>query len=437
MPLFSVIIPVYNAEQYLVECVQSVLGQDFKRLEIILVDDCSTDKSGKLCDSFAKQNKNIKTIHQRKNCGVSVSRNVGINAASGKYIIFLDSDDYLSDGCLNGIAKLIDEKPETDVIIGKFICNPEINKEFCYDYLFDRNDISKSETDDVIAHINLSGFMGVCWCYIINHKFIKENNLHFIPVRIFEDTEFTVRLLCLCRKFVFYDELFYCHRRRAGSLGQSINRNYGASGLLAVSGMCKFIKDHYLSNAKKEFVYSRIKNVLNVFVLCMFVHNREEIYELSIIIEKNIDSFKVLENISEDFDLYFFIETFGAYHGLVLYKTFITEKTISLIKNIRGREFYIFCAGIFGEGVARILRNEGYSVKGFLDNNKALQGSIIFDLNVSSPAILSNKSKDELSDIFVIICNQSRDNVKEITSQLKEIGLGEEQISFSNILEML
>ncbi len=102
------------------ECIQSILKQNFKSLEIILVDDCSIDKSREICDYFAENNKNIKVINHQKNCGVSVSRNTGINAASGQFIIFVDSDDYLFEGCLNGIARLIEKNPVMDVIIGKY-----------------------------------------------------------------------------------------------------------------------------------------------------------------------------------------------------------------------------------------------------------------------------------------------------------------------------
>ena len=91
--LFSIIIPVYNSEKYLFQCIQSVLNQKYSNVEIIIVDDCSTDKSLTIIRSFAKRYNNIKIICNKKNEGVSVCRNKGISNAVGKYIIFLDSDD--------------------------------------------------------------------------------------------------------------------------------------------------------------------------------------------------------------------------------------------------------------------------------------------------------------------------------------------------------
>ena len=94
-PLFSLIIPIYNSEKYLFECINSVIEQQFDNFEIILVDDFSTDQSIKIAKSFLKKNKNIKIIRNKKNEGVSVCRNKGIKIAKGKYIIFVDSDDFL------------------------------------------------------------------------------------------------------------------------------------------------------------------------------------------------------------------------------------------------------------------------------------------------------------------------------------------------------
>ncbi len=93
-PLISVIIPVYNVEDYLDKCLESVVNQTYKNLEIILIDDGSTDSSGKMCDAWAKKDKRIKVIHQ-KNGGLSAARNTGIKVAKSDYIGFVDSDDWI------------------------------------------------------------------------------------------------------------------------------------------------------------------------------------------------------------------------------------------------------------------------------------------------------------------------------------------------------
>ena len=105
--LISVIVPVYNVEKYLDNCVQSILRQSYTNLEIILIDDGSTDKSSQLCDEYSQKDKRIKVIH-KKNGGQSDARNVGITVATGKYIAFVDSDDYIDEQFLDCLLSTID-----------------------------------------------------------------------------------------------------------------------------------------------------------------------------------------------------------------------------------------------------------------------------------------------------------------------------------------
>ena len=93
---YSIIVPAYNVENYLEQCINSILVQSFNNYEIIIVNDGSTDKTGKICDNFASKNKQIKIIH-KKNGGLSSARNTGLEFASGEYNIFLDSDDFWID----------------------------------------------------------------------------------------------------------------------------------------------------------------------------------------------------------------------------------------------------------------------------------------------------------------------------------------------------
>lgn len=106
MPKFSIIVPVYNVEKYLDECVQSIVNQDFSDWELILVDDGSTDSSPALCDGYSAIDSRIITVHQ-KNGGASSARNNGIDSAHGSYIMFLDSDDYYND---TSALSLVNEK---------------------------------------------------------------------------------------------------------------------------------------------------------------------------------------------------------------------------------------------------------------------------------------------------------------------------------------
>lgn len=117
-PLISIIVPVYNVETYLAKCVDSILAQTYPNLEIFLVNDGSSDCCGKLCDEYAKEDKRIKVIH-KKNGGLSDARNVAIDVATGEFITFIDSDDYVTDDYIMTLYSLI-EKYECKVSIALY-----------------------------------------------------------------------------------------------------------------------------------------------------------------------------------------------------------------------------------------------------------------------------------------------------------------------------
>lgn len=114
MDVISVIVPIYNVEKYLVRCLQSIIKQTYQNLEIILVDDGSTDTSGKLCDKFAEKDSRIIVIH-KKNGGLSDARNVGIDKSSGSYLVFVDSDDWIDPDMIS-ILYNVAQKNNSDII---------------------------------------------------------------------------------------------------------------------------------------------------------------------------------------------------------------------------------------------------------------------------------------------------------------------------------
>ena len=114
MPTVSFIVPVYNVETYLPKCIESILDQTFNDIEIILIDDGSTDNSGNICDKYQIQDSRIQVIHQN-NQGISHTRNIGIEQAKGKYISFIDSDDFVSNNYTEILLKAINRDTEIDI----------------------------------------------------------------------------------------------------------------------------------------------------------------------------------------------------------------------------------------------------------------------------------------------------------------------------------
>lgn len=118
LPFFSIVMPVYNVEEHLSQAVESVLAQTFSDFELILVDDCSPDNSGTLCDTFCQQDSRISVVHLAENGGVSNARNIGQKKAVGQYLMFMDSDDTVTDGLLADVHRFLSEHPADVVVFG-------------------------------------------------------------------------------------------------------------------------------------------------------------------------------------------------------------------------------------------------------------------------------------------------------------------------------
>lgn len=125
--ILSIIVPIYNSENYLEQCINSLLRQTYRNIEIILVDDGSTDRSSEICDNYEKKDARIKVVH-KKNGGVSSARNVGIHIASGEYVIFVDSDDWLDEDACQKIAGEIEEPYEWYLWSSKRFTNSQVKK---------------------------------------------------------------------------------------------------------------------------------------------------------------------------------------------------------------------------------------------------------------------------------------------------------------------
>ena len=146
MPLISVIVPVYKTEQYLRQCVDSIINQTFKDFELILVDDGSPDNCPAICDEYANNFENVKVIH-KANGGLVSARKAGTNVASGQYVLAVDSDDFITDDYLQGFADAI-EKNNADIVVGGFCTYNETNTTpFCCATSKGYYDKSKLESD--------------------------------------------------------------------------------------------------------------------------------------------------------------------------------------------------------------------------------------------------------------------------------------------------
>lgn len=174
---FSVIIPVYNCENYISRCVSSVIEQVYTNFEIILVDDGSTDKSLEICEHWAKLDKRIKVIKQ-KNQGPGVARNQGIKKATGEYIVFIDSDDYVDVDYFERVHNYI-KKYETDIVFIGFQFEEQLSQRKIAEVKMEEGYYDKREFHTIIKTLIDNDMFGYTWCKISKRKLLLEHNLKF------------------------------------------------------------------------------------------------------------------------------------------------------------------------------------------------------------------------------------------------------------------
>ena len=243
----SVIIPVYNSEKYLPECIESIRRQNFQNIEILLVDDGSTDRSSDICDVFANKDQRIKVIH-KKNGGVSAARNTGIDAARGKYLIFVDSDDYLDTECIQTLYDAISKEDIIDcVFCGLRYVYEETNQKT--EYLLPEVTIrSEKEFNKYYLKIRQKfGFYTAC-AKIYKKKIIEQYNVRFNEkLAVFEDGTFTWNYLERCNVFSCVEKAMYNYRQYSSeSLLKRFNEN--APDALQI----KFKEEEYLRNRLQD-----------------------------------------------------------------------------------------------------------------------------------------------------------------------------------------
>lgn len=223
MMKISVIIPIYNVVFYLQECVNSVIKQTYKNLEIILVDDGSTDECPNICDTYAKQYSNVKVVH-KQNGGLSDARNVGILNSTGDYLLFLDADDFWKDS--TAVQSLVDRINLThaDLLNYSYIKYYEDLKKYI-NYFEDMEplplEFNKLESIQYLLNNNL--YIASACNKLIKKSLFEDGNLYFVKGIYSEDIDWCLRLLIKAESVDFICENFYCYRQRSGSISHTIN----------------------------------------------------------------------------------------------------------------------------------------------------------------------------------------------------------------------
>ncbi|MBQ2890573.1 MAG: glycosyltransferase [Clostridia bacterium] len=276
--LISIIIPVYNAEDYIEECVKSVLSQTYKDIELLLINDGSTDKTGEMLDLFPEKDERVRVFH-KENGGTHTARNLGLDNAKGEYVMFMDPDDWLS---LDTVERLAEKIKEYDL------------DEIRFNYIREFKDVSLKKENKFLKESlysgdecrelfrqtvglidgelrnpeNLNFLASVCFG-AYRKSIIKENNIQFFNIReigTFSDGLFNIEFSKHLKKFLFLDEGFYHYRKtNTSSATKNYRENFMKKQALLFDKIYELIKD------EKEDVLSAYYNriAIGTMELCL------------------------------------------------------------------------------------------------------------------------------------------------------------------------
>lgn len=255
LPKVSVIVPVYNVEDYLNECIDSLINQTLDDIEIICVDDGSTDSSAEILRGY--EDERIKII-THENGGLSVARNTGLEHVSGEYIYFLDSDDILCENALEIMYNTSQEK-SLDMLIFKLINFDDDTKEKFSSPYYDMEFLKESVGDDVFSHSDVAEYIFDI-AVTIQSKFFRKDligDLRFIEGYIFEDNPFFIETFFKAKRVYFLDEYLYLKRSRLESITSTHNDKF--FDIIPISDILIDISKKYgVYESYKESLFKKI-----------------------------------------------------------------------------------------------------------------------------------------------------------------------------------
>jgi len=266
----SIIIPVYNVEAYIGECLQSVVQQDISsnEYEVIVINDGSTDNSATILHEFAKQHPNIVVLNQA-NAGVSTARNAGIEIAQGDYMMFVDSDDYIEP---NSLSNLLSFAEQNNVDLLQYGCNiirPNTNQ------TTDNQTLSSTVFNTKEEYVNTHFFAkeiwnAEMWRFLFKNSFTKEKDILFCKeITMGEDQLFTLQHIFYANKIASIPSKIYNYRIREGSAVNTSFYNHAVSQLMVAAKIKDLIQDASEQVTETEILF--YKRFINIFVIHQYI----------------------------------------------------------------------------------------------------------------------------------------------------------------------
>lgn len=396
---FSIIVPVYNVEPYLRDCLESILLQSFDDYEVICVNDASTDSSLKILQSYAQKYKEIKIINNPVNGGLSFSRNCGLKNAVGEYILFVDSDDMLCQGALRTLSEEVN-RLSTDIIYFNMIVKDEgqwakaqiksPQKQCKCDGIYTGQELF------VKLYKNEQIIVEACR-QLFSKKFIDENQLYFYEGILHEDILFSVVCAMKAQQVRYLEKELYIYRRRDGSITSRLSVHRMESCFIVFIELWKFWHSNEFPKALDEAfggylkgLYSNIKKMK-----CYF----PEVDTLSLGGPAEQLMFKLM-TLNEDFHFRY---------------AHLTKAQLNRIKD--AEKVIVYGAGSVGIETIQLLQLENIKVDAVAVSNK--------DINPDNLLGIRIRQIDELTELehAVIIAAVAEKHREGIVNKLKHLGV--------------
>ena len=284
MPKFSIIIPVYNVEKYLVECLESIVNQSFKDFEVICVNDGSTDNSLEILQKYAENDERFKVLNQ-ENQGQGIARNNALNIANGEYILFVDPDDFIELNMLEVLNERLDVQ-NVDVAFFDYQIFGENTKTKIVRFMDEmKNTLNLNINDNFIFNWqelvkdNFRYTAMMVWNKVYSNKFLKENHIQFAPNKHAEDHIFSISATLLANKISYIKKTLYYYRKRSDSSVNKVSENnFCIFENIAI--VADFLKQN---NLYKKYEHDFRNYIVN---LCVYHCNKIPTALLSTYIEK-------------------------------------------------------------------------------------------------------------------------------------------------------
>lgn len=278
--LVSIVIPVYNVESYLETCVESIINQSYKELEIILVDDGSTDRCGDICEMLSAKDNRIAVYH-KKNGGLSDARNYGIERAHGELLGFVDSDDYIETGMIAGMVAAI-ENNNADIAICGY-------KKVYKNVILDKKPHSRVYTKDQALYQLLRGsdFQDHVWAMVFKTELWE--GIRFPKGKLYEDVRTTYKLFLRANRIVTVDESFYNYRQRGSSI---VKLDFNSGKLQCLEAEEELLSIPYFMNNNKfqNCIKKRILRTKGYVVQEILLHSEDDVFNKQQAIVRSIQN---------------------------------------------------------------------------------------------------------------------------------------------------